>query len=1079
MTKGNIIFLIICLFAGAVQAQEKLTLVQGEGIFTSSEVFLDDEGIVYAKEYNITVSNHFLTNTKKKSLITSRDVAGSFSLLKEKLTKLETELGLVNVSRTFPEKEIGKTNFTNKRGEAVSIHDYSKVFTLSFEFPVSYEVLKKELREIQDIIAIDYPMVIIPTGNPPNDTFYSNQYGLKLINAEDVFSLTEGNPDIILGFTDDFGANSANGVHEDLAGRVVDAESGRKYVDAAFNHGTSVAMVAAASTNNGKGVASLGGNFKLVFEKLGNPDYILSICTSTPPANANCPDVVNMSWVGSYNSITANVIEDLLDLGVVMVSASVNDIWWDPDSDGLPDWPGQTTLGQPFRPFPAYLNFPAKGTQVISVTATQLTDTNGSLDPSTGIDPFLYEERFRFEKLGTPDEGIFNYGLSNDPVASPGDAFTDIAAPGAYYFGTRGQNATQYGNVWGATSNAAPHVTATVGMMLSVNPSLTPAQVYEILTETANYDDIVVPPGSVTNTLPDGRKYNKYIGFGRLDAYEAVKHALPEPASYTISSNTTFSSSIRLKSDLTVQAGAKLTIPSNVAIVADPGVYIKVYGTLEADGATFTSMSSTWGGIIYYSGSHGHVKNSTIENVHSYGGAALSISTNNTMYIQGNTIMNVTGAASGISLSNASNVYIYENHIENTSYDGVYSTYSNAKIFNNFIKNPSNAGVQSTSYSSVVLSGVTSPYYAGENSIIGGKYGLQIGNASYLNAGNSSSFASQNRVANQSGSGWAHIYSTSYYSNTAQYNFFKPYNGSGGVAPTVSGWGSVNYTPYLTSDPDPGAGFKRMSEELSEENIQLQKAITHRLNGEFDEAKLTLDALLSTASSEKVIEQSLFEFGWIVQESGNQTLLTAFEEYQRIFSNTDLEASAKMMLAMAYYNLQKFDKALALTEAVIHDFEGTDHALEAAFLGAYISADAGYLHQFETYYEQLSVFKFKSPDNFKLLALSHYIETNTEQNLEFDELNISQEIPESINLYNYPNPFNPTTNIRFDLPVDNHVELVVFDILGRKVAELLNEFRTQGTHSIPFDASSLSSGVYLYQLRMNNQIVTKQMMLIK
>lgn len=116
-----------------------------------------------------------------------------------------------------------------------------------------------------------------------------------------------------------------------------------------------------------------------------------------------------------------------------MVSASVNDIWTCPYTKPCSrPWPGQPSLGQPYKPFPAYLNFPAKGNQVISTMATQLTDTDGSLDPSSAIDLFLYEERFRFQDLGTLDEVLFNYGLSNDRVNDPDEAFTDIGALGAY-----------------------------------------------------------------------------------------------------------------------------------------------------------------------------------------------------------------------------------------------------------------------------------------------------------------------------------------------------------------------------------------------------------------------------------------------------------------------------------------------------------------------------------------------------------------------------------------------------------------------------------------------------------------------
>lgn len=68
---------------------------------------------------------------------------------------------------------------------------------------------------------------------------------------------------------------------------------------------------------------------------------------------------------------------------------------------------------------------------------------------------------------------------------------------------------------------------------------------------------------------------------------------------------------------------------------------------------------------------------------------------------------------------------------------------------------------------------------------------------------------------------------------------------------------------------------------------------------------------------------------------------------------------------------------------------------------------------------------------------------------------------------NSPNPFNPTTNISFSLPKNSLVKLVVYDILGREVANLVNELRGQGNHSVSFNASELPSGVYIYRLEAN------------
>src|SRR4030095_2010678 len=94
--------------------------------------------------------------------------------------------------------------------------------------------------------------------------------------------------------------------------------------------------------------------------------------------------------------------------------------------------------------------------------------------------------------------------------------------------------------------------------------------------------------------------------------------------------------------------------------------------------------------------------------------------------------------------------------------------------------------------------------------------------------------------------------------------------------------------------------------------------------------------------------------------------------------------------------------------------------------------------------------------------------------------NNNNEIPhEYILAQNYPNPFNPTTNINFALPKGGAVELKVFDILGSEVSVLANLYMEPGFHSIKFDASDLSSGLYFYTLKTGEFIQTKKMVLMK
>lgn len=82
-------------------------------------------------------------------------------------------------------------------------------------------------------------------------------------------------------------------------------------------------------------------------------------------------------------------------------------------------------------------------------------------------------------------------------------------------------------------------------------------------------------------------------------------------------------------------------------------------------------------------------------------------------------------------------------------------------------------------------------------------------------------------------------------------------------------------------------------------------------------------------------------------------------------------------------------------------------------------------------------------------------------------------------MQNFPNPFNPATSIRFVLPVSGRTMLKVYDLLGREVAELVNERMEAGEYTVPFNAQKLTSGVYFYQLRSGMYVETKRMMLVK
>ena len=80
---------------------------------------------------------------------------------------------------------------------------------------------------------------------------------------------------------------------------------------------------------------------------------------------------------------------------------------------------------------------------------------------------------------------------------------------------------------------------------------------------------------------------------------------------------------------------------------------------------------------------------------------------------------------------------------------------------------------------------------------------------------------------------------------------------------------------------------------------------------------------------------------------------------------------------------------------------------------------------------------------------------------------------------NYPNPFNPSATINYQIPELSNVTLKVYDVLGNVIETLVNEEKQSGIYNVEFDATGLSSGIYLYRLQAGNFIETKKMLLLK
>ena len=129
--------------------------------------------------------------------------------------------------------------------------------------------------------------------------------------------------------------------------------------------------------------------------------------------------------------------------------------------------------------------------------------------------------------------------------------------------------------------------------------------------------------------------------------------------------------------------------------------------------------------------------------------------------------------------------------------------------------------------------------------------------------------------------------------------------------------------------------------------------------------------------------------------------------------------------------------------------------------------------------EFASKIEFNYQNNMLILGGGGLI-INMNTNIEDIKDNSAPEIVDHYLLYqNYPNPFNPSTTINYSLPKAGFVKLNIYNILGSKVATIVNDYKPAGNYSVQFDSSNLASGVYLYRLEVGNYSAAKKFILMK
>ena len=158
----------------------------------------------------------------------------------------------------------------------------------------------------------------------------------------------------------------------------------------------------------------------------------------------------------------------------------------------------------------------------------------------------------------------------------------------------------------------------------------------------------------------------------------------------------------------------------------------------------------------------------------------------------------------------------------------------------------------------------------------------------------------------------------------------------------------------------------------------------------------------------------------------------------------------------------------------------TDDSFQSGQYPSIITTKTSYL---DTVYEDGQVLYYRLSAVDSARNVSDFSETlSFEVVLSVNEENM---IPDVFALHqNYPNPFNPVTTLRYDLPENDHVNITIYDMLGRQVKTLVNQTHDAGYRSVIWDATNdygkpVSAGIYLYQIQAGEYISTKKMVLLK
>jgi tetratricopeptide (TPR) repeat protein len=597
--------------------------------------------------------------------------------------------------------------------------------------------------------------------------------------------------------------------------------------------------------------------------------------------------------------------------------------------------------------------------------------------------------------------------------------------------------------------------------------------------------------------------------------------------SSTLTANTTFTGNVITDRNVTVSGGITLSLQPGTQFVLNNGASLLVTGILNAIGSStnritfdfITPNTTTQNGIKFNSGSSGFIAFTTIKNGY-YGvfcngsGTMPPINnctiSNNTIGIFLNNVGTPTNQISynKITANSAYGIYMYNSFPRNIYYD----TLSNCAygfrcesgsipyIYYNIIKNNS-VGVFCTGASPAHLT-YPNGDSSGHNVITANGTGISAAYGSNVFLG----FTNQR--------GMNSIYSNTSYAIVAAYSsVIKAQYNWWGTNPSflTQNGGSIDTSHALTSNPNGGMGKASVMANSDPEgneyevpvgqvvsvsdtaqifDLEFEEALGNMCKGNYENA---IGQYSQKFKKEKNTRKRIYALEQLAEchrlaEKNDFIDFLGRDIRPGLSKNSELYAKTLELENLFLISDGKYEKAIENYTTLRNNFTGNEGIYKQALYnmwyiyyieqgdtvkakGCFGELQTRYPDDDLTLHCRVLLGEIDSPGRFT---------TPRGHALGKGDATSKVEVPDTYALFeNYPNPFNPTTSIGYQIPEEGFVTIRIFDVIGREISTLVNQSQKPGKYSVEFNGANLSSGMYFYQLRVNDFVSTKKMMLVK